>query len=288
MYAQSAMPRPVPQSESRTPDELRQHYEVEKELAERLRSASASDRRTLYTALYNELLTRVPRHPLLTTNVDPATTVTMVNAQLRILEPYVRPDATFLEIGAGGCALSVAMASRVARVYALDVSEEIVRDASMPENGQVLISDGVEIPLADHTVDLAYSNQLMEHLHPDDAQVQLENIRRVLKRGSAYVCITPNGLTGPHDISAYFDDVPTGFHLQEYSVSSITKTFRSAGFDTVRVLVGARDRFAALHPWPVIALEAGLARLAPDVRRTLVQRLRLTALLGIRVVARTR
>lgn len=288
MYAPGAMPRPVPQTDGRTSAELREHYEVEKELADRLRDASADERRTLYTALYNELLTRVPRHPQLTMKVDPEATAAVVNAQLQMLGRYIKPDSTFLEIGAGDCALSIAMAARVAHVYALEVSEEVVRDVSLPENGDVLISDGVDLPIVDHTVDLAYSNQVMEHLHPDDAQAQLENIRAVLKPGGAYVCITPNRLTGPHDISGYFDDVPTGFHLREYSVSALTKTFRRAGFDSVRVLVGARDRFAAVHPWPVIVLETGLARLRPETRRTIIQRLRLNTLLGIRVVARAR
>jgi SAM-dependent methyltransferase len=288
LYAPSTMPRPVPQTEGRTQDELRRHYEIEKELAGRLRAANTDERRTLYTALYNELLTRVPGHPLLTTNVDPEASAGIVTAQLRMLEQFIRPGLTFLEIGAGDCALSLALAPRVARVYALDVSEEIVRDVSMPANGDLLISDGVDIPLDDHTVDLAYSNQLMEHLHPDDAQAQLENIRRVLKRGSAYVCITPNRLTGPHDISGYFDDVPTGFHLQEYDVGSIRRTFRQAGFESVRVLVGARGRFTVVPPWPIIALEAGLARLGAETRREVARRLRLNALLGIRVVARTR
>ena len=288
MYARSLMPRPVPQSDGRTHDELRRHYEVEKELAARLRAASTDERRTLYTALYNELLTRVPGHPLLTTNVDPEASAAIVNAQLRMLEPFIRPGSTFLEIGAGDCALSIAMAPRVARVYALEVSEEIVRDVSLPENGELLISNGVDIPLDDHTIDLAYSNQLMEHLHPDDAQAQLESIRAVLKRGAPYVCITPNRLTGPHDISGYFEDVPTGFHLLEYSVGSIRRTFQQAGFDSVRVLVGARGRFTVVPPWPIVALETGLARLGAETRRAVVQRLRLNALLGIRVVARAR
>jgi hypothetical protein len=63
--------------------------------------------------------------------------------------------------------------------------------------------------------------------------------------------------------------------------------FRRAGFDSVRVLVGARDRFAAVHPSPIIAVEAGLARLGPEARRKLVHLLRLNMLLGIRVVARS-
>jgi predicted SAM-dependent methyltransferase len=37
------------------------------------------------------------------------------------------------------------------------------------------------------SVDLAYSNQLMEHLHPDDASEQLANVYRALKPGGVTV-----------------------------------------------------------------------------------------------------
>ena len=39
----------------------------------------------------------------------------------------------------------------------------------------------------------------------------LANLYRALKPGAVYVCITPNRLSGPHDISLYFDSVATGF-----------------------------------------------------------------------------
>ena len=71
------------------------------------------------------------------------------------------------------------------------------------------------------SVDLAFSDQLMEHLHPDDAVEQLRNIHRALKPGGVYVCVTPNRLYGPSDISAFFDDEARGFHLKEYSLDEI-------------------------------------------------------------------
>ena len=49
----------------RTFEQIREHYEIEKELAARLRSASKEERRNLYTAVYDELMQRVPQHPLL-------------------------------------------------------------------------------------------------------------------------------------------------------------------------------------------------------------------------------
>ena len=32
-----------------------------------------------------------------------------------------------------------------------------------------------------------------------------------------YICITPNRVSGPHDVSRGFDEVATGFHMHEYT-----------------------------------------------------------------------
>ena len=91
----------------------------------------------------------------------------------------------------------------------------------LPHGGvkiHVVLSDGVSVEVPAASVTLAYSNQLMEHLHPDDALVQLRNIVRALAPGGLYVR-HPNRLTGPHDISMYFDRVATGFHLKEYTAT---------------------------------------------------------------------
>ena len=53
-------------------------------------------------------------------------------------------------------------------------------------------------------------------MHLADAEAQLREMQRVLSPGGAYWCRTPNRVTGPHDISCFFDQVATGFHLLEY------------------------------------------------------------------------
>jgi hypothetical protein len=63
-------PRPT----ERDPALLRQHYEVERELAVRLRSATREQRRSLYGSLYNELYQRVPQHPQLRRKSSPELT----------------------------------------------------------------------------------------------------------------------------------------------------------------------------------------------------------------------
>ena len=44
----------------RTAAQIRAHYEIEKELASRLRGASKAERRTLYASLYDELFRAFP------------------------------------------------------------------------------------------------------------------------------------------------------------------------------------------------------------------------------------
>jgi len=92
----------------------------------------------------------------------------------------------------------------------VEVSETISANSDTPENFELLITDGREIPVPDGTIDVAYSNQLMEHLHPDDAVEQVTNIFRSLAPGGVYICLTQHRLLGPADISANFDEVPTG------------------------------------------------------------------------------
>lgn len=268
----------------RTDAQRREHYVIERELAARLRLANAEERRTLYGAMYDEMLRRVPHHPMLVRKDDAEATRRAVAAQLRLLGRFLSGSTTFLELGAGDCSLSIAVAARVRTVYAVEVSEEIVARQRGPGNFSLVLSDGTSIPVPEGSVDVAYSNQLMEHLHPDDAAAQLRNVHRALRRGGVYICLTPNALSGPHDISGEFDAVATGFHLKEYTYAELGRIFRAAGFGALRALVSVRGRatpvpLAVTRPW-----EELLRRLPAPARRALGSRLPLRLLLGIQLV----
>jgi len=60
----------MPRYKKRTYEELKEHYEIEKELAEGLRNSTKEQRRKLYSSVYDELFERVPQHPQLTRKVD--------------------------------------------------------------------------------------------------------------------------------------------------------------------------------------------------------------------------
>jgi ubiquinone/menaquinone biosynthesis C-methylase UbiE len=219
--------------EQRTIEQVQEHYEIEKQLASRLQNSTKEERQYLYTALYNELFNRVLHHPQLLIKSDPTATDWIVAQRMQLLGHFLRADITYLEVGPGDCSLAFEVAKHVKKVYAVDVSTEITRYSSFPQNFELVISDGCSIPNVDRSIDLVYSHQLMEHLHPDDAIAQLQHIYRVLAPGGIYICITPNQLSGPHDISQYFDEIATGFHLKEYKLTELYNLFRQVGFSRV-------------------------------------------------------
>src|SRR5688572_21898007 len=116
---------------------------------------------------------------------------------MRLLSRFLTPGAVFLEVGAGDCRLTLEVARHVRKAYALDVSQEVNKGLRCPDNFEFVLSNGTNIPVPSGSVTVAYSYQLMEHVHPDDALEQLTNIYRALAPGGVYICITPNRLSGP-------------------------------------------------------------------------------------------
>jgi len=253
------------------------HYLIEKALAERLRSAPREERRHLYRELYDELFQRVPDHSQLH-NKASSDVRERHWRELALVRGLLRPGAVFMELGAGDCQFALELAQDAGQVIAVDVSTEIVKDLLPPANFSLLLSDGCNVPVPPASVDLAYSNQLIEHLHPEDVRAQLQAIFTALRRGGRYLCLTPHRYTGPHDISRGFDDVATGFHLHEYTSRELCALMRECGFVAIRQLVGARGRYLAVPPLLVTLLEGLLAPLPQRVRR------RLGNLPGLRMV----
>jgi SAM-dependent methyltransferase len=268
------------------PYSLGEHYRIERELSDRLRGASREERSSLYAAVYDELFRRLPAHPQLRSKHDPVARAADVAVQMVALRRYLNPRSTLLEIGAGDCALSLAAAPHVRQAIALDVSANITRDVAAPANFSLLLSDGRVVPVPAGSIDVAYSNQLMEHLHPEDAREQLRSIVDALAPGGIYLCITPNRLSGPHDVSRAFDDEATGFHLKEYTAGELARLFRAAGFSKVWALAGARRRLVEIPVAALGALEAVLGVLPRRLRRALARRSPCRQLLEIRLVGR--
>lgn len=271
--------------ETRPPERLRAHYLAERALADRIRaSRSYAERQAIFATMYDELFRQVPDHPRLAARgASTASRERDIDWNLAQLAPYLAPGCTFLEIGAGDCALSARVARTAKQVYAVDISDQ--HQGTMPANVKVVLTDGRGIDVPAGSCDLAFSDQLMEHLHPDDAIEQLRSIHRALKPGGVYMCVTPNRVYGPSDISAFFDDEARGFHLKEYTLAEILGIFRAAGFPEAHVYIGARGRFLRAPAWFVRAVEGALMALPAGLRRKLADMKVFRALLGLRVAA---
>lgn len=106
----------------------------------------------------------------------------------------------------------------------------------------VIAADLADLPLADRTVELTVSLQVVEHLA--DARTCLAELARVTDAGGTLVVSTPNRLT----FSPGGAPPTNPFHVREYAPDELTRLLTETGLGDVRVL-GLRHgpRLAALE-----------------------------------------
>ncbi len=275
----------ISKDDPRNINQITEHYVLEKRLAQTLRHSKKEERLSLYTLLYDELFKNIPHHPQATRKDDKAASWQEVSRKMNLVKPYLKPDTVFVEIGPGDCQFAFEISNSVQKIFAVDVSEEITRHRSTPSNFELIISNGCSIPLASGSASVVYSNQLMEHLHPEDSQEQLKEIYRVLQSGGHYICVTPNRLAGPHDISKYFDTVATGFHLQEYTHQELYSLFKSVGFSKILTYMGGKGIYYRFSHTLTLAVETLLNPLPFRIKYKVANFLPIRAILGVILVA---
>jgi SAM-dependent methyltransferase len=256
------------QRSTRPADQLSEHYEIERELADRLRNApTATKRRALYPVVYRERTERIAGHPLVSRARDAQATAAAAEPHAALLSGLVQPTDTFCEVGAGDGAVASAVASLVGRSIAIDVTDALALPSDSARGYEFRTFDGFDLGLHDE-VDVAYSNDVAEHLHSDDFGDHARAILDALVPGGIYLCVTPNRLSGPHDVSRDFTPTPTGFHLREYTCAELARALRDAGFRRTQVIVsvGGRRIGPALPVELVAIVEAVIARLPRRLR----------------------
>ncbi|MHC2576699.1 SAM-dependent methyltransferase [Bradyrhizobium diazoefficiens] len=265
--------------DSRPPERLIAHYELERSLADRLRIAGRDERSRLYGEVYSTLFDSLPDHPQKTTA---GLRTGRIAKQVKLLKPLMGRSDVYLEIGCGDALLPFALSGFARQVLGLDVTDALVDFAAAPANFRFVKTDGVEILLAENSVDLAHSDQLMEHLHVEDAEAQLREICRVLRPGGRYMCKTPSSVSGPHDISVFFDEVARGMHMREYDYGSLRALMLQAGFRSVQFLLVVAGYRVAAPPYQLLrGIERALQRLPGRLRHSYLARF----LMGITAVA---
>jgi SAM-dependent methyltransferase len=231
--------KPLPPD--RTLDQIRNHYEVEKEIADRLKRASREERKALYRTMYDELFSRVPDHQRMRRGASPELIAFSNKKKLAVIERFIDTGTVFAEFAPGDCRFIVEAARRVERAYAFDISDQRDRAGPLPANLQLITYDGYDLDMEDESIDVAFSDHLIEHIHPEDLTLHLRLVNRLLKEGGVYIFRTPHARAGPHDISGYFSDEPEGFHIKEWTYRELKSELREAGFGRIRAFWNRRD-----------------------------------------------
>lgn len=253
----------------RPPENIRRHYEVEKALADRLRrSTSREERARIYRTMYDELFAAVPDHPRLVRPHNPAAIAARNRNMLTLVRPFLRRDARVLDIGAGDCSFAGLIAGHVRAVYALEISAGSVAATPLPDNVALVLYNGFDLPFADGSFHLAFSDQLVEHLHLDDQRLHFQSVAQTLAPGGVYLFRTPHRFTGPHDVSRYFTrGEPEGFHIKEWTYRELGDELARAGFAKVSAVWNPRRRVARVPIGVMTACESLLGPLPAGLRR---------------------
>ncbi|MHB1080834.1 MAG: class I SAM-dependent methyltransferase [Prosthecobacter sp.] len=263
----------MPEATQRTPERLRHHFEVEKELAARLRRSTRAERTALFKTLYGELFERVPDHPRLSRRDTPEASQLKVQSQLRLLHPYLKADTRFLEFAPGDCRLAAAVAERVRKVIGVDISDQRAEAESKPDNLELIVYDGYELNLPDGSVDVLFSYQFLEHLHPDDVDAHFKLARRLLKPGGVYVFDTPHRFSGPHDVSRHFGSTLQCFHFQEWTYREMRKLLTRHGFSKTQAFRFGKPINSRILNKAHEMIEGGIGMLPLPLRSRLSSRL---------------
>jgi SAM-dependent methyltransferase len=177
---------------------------------------------------------------------------------MKLIKHLYNKDKIFMEIGAGDCLLSKNLAPHFKKIVAYEVASSIPFIEGKPDNLEIKIFNGVDMHEESSSVDIVYSNQVFEHLHPDDIASILSAYHSFLKEKGKVVVITPHRLTGPHDISRYFSDDPEGFHLKEYTYRDMKSVLKAGGFKKIKGYVG-------YSKWGYVSVNINLLILAEKI-----------------------
>ena len=202
-------------------------------------------------------------------------------------------SGTYIDVGAGDGAVirsahEQGLLANFSRAIALDVSPlRIARIRSAPFPGlEPVVGEAGAVPLPSHSVDLAFSHQVIEHV-PDDAQMAREIARILRPGGQAFVTSVVKRWYGWYFYRCNGKWTLDPTHVREYaSGAQFLKLFEDAGlrivsykepqaahpldkvaiWSLVRTNLVALERARSLYDRPAMRLLGRLAILIPGYR----------------------
>lgn len=204
------------------------HWNLERKLTEELLSSTPLNRWQTFERCYERLYSELP---WLNTPARPDPVSYRVWAHLIGETPN-----KIYEIGSGQGGLIRYLANIGHQCKATEITRE--RGKRFDPAAKIFwdTSDGVHLDKFEppESFDVCISDNVIEHLHPDDLVDHFKGVRSILVSSGRYIFRTPHAYIGPSDVSRIFGcDSPQGMHLKEYTYAEIRSALKSADFSKV-------------------------------------------------------
>lgn len=220
---------------------IMQHWDLERRLRDELLGSDADGRAKAYVQCYTKLYKELP---WLNDFPGPGASVPdRLKYAIWVAAIGPAPRKIF-EIGAGQGRMLRYLASLGHECTGSDVTSERAAATLCQEDEALksVVDNAVSIrSVKEAEYDRVLSDQVVEHLHPEDIGTHFETVRRLLRPGGRYLVCCPHIYSGPADLSRVFEfDEAGGLHLKEYTWRELIDVAKRAGFDNVYCPMPAR------------------------------------------------
>ncbi len=209
-------------------------FEVERQLRRRILSSSRENRCLVVDQVYHELFARCPHHGRLTETAE--VRIRQGRMKARLILPLLKPKTEILEVGCGTGSVLTALMEMGYKCAGIEASREML-DICTKQGLEVAFGTADHIEFPANSFDFVFSQEVLEHLQPEDVPRHFSEAFRVLRPNGILAVETPNRRTGPQDVSRGFTRVAQGLHLKEWGVSELVCLFRDSGFANIRGLL---------------------------------------------------
>lgn len=222
--------------ENLSPDVLVAAFRLEEKYHRLLLEEADFDKRAvLYDKFYSELI------PLYGRTASPAAKDYSKDKYVKLFRKELEGKSIVdFGCGQGQMLLAIHRLLKTKRLAGIDVvfPEELKSHPSIQFIEANLMTYRLE-----ELIDVAFSDNVLEHLVPADAQIHLSNIYQNLKPGGKLIVIMPNRLFGPWDVTRIKDFSQSGQlaaqggHVNESTHYEMIEMLRKAGFSSFSTIV---------------------------------------------------